>query len=77
MLALGISKWHPDPVASCEAAQAEREASSVREEGKPNVRSDAAGVTDAELDQIMRYAGPLHPRLGRAFVERVDELRAG
>jgi len=33
-------------------------------------------LTDAELNQIMRYAGPLHPRLRRAFVERVAyELR--
>ena len=34
-------------------------------------------LTDAELDQIMRYAGPLHPRVRRAFIEHVANRLRG
>jgi hypothetical protein len=36
MLALGISRWHPDPLAAIEAAEAARTASSSLEEGNTN-----------------------------------------
>ena len=34
-------------------------------------------LTDAELDQIMRYAAPLHPRVRRLFVETVASCLLG